>query len=296
MYGFLRILFSLASRLPFAFFYALSDLAFVLLYHVVKYRRSLVDQNLQIAFPEKTAAERSAIARSFYRNFTDTFAESIKLLSMSPQKAASYCEVDIASIQELAAQGKSIQVMVAHQFNWEYLHLVIPSVLKIPTYFLYRPIETPALEKIYFQFRSKGGGIPVSADEFGSQRSAIFSKPAALVLGADQNPGRVEKALWIPFFNRPAPFFMGPAKGAIQQGTAVAMLQLKRKQRGYYQLTGKVITENAATYSPAELTFLYKNEVERVIQEDPSNYLWSHRRWRHSWLPEYGPVYDVAQD
>lgn len=294
MYGLLRILFFLVSKLPFAFFYALSDLVFVLLYYVIKYRRSLVDQNLQIAFPDKTANERRAIARSFYRNFTDTFAESIKLLSLSPKKVADYCEVDISSIQELAAEGKSIQLMVAHQFNWEYLHLVLPTLLKIPTYFLYRPIETPALEKIYFQFRSKGGGFPVSADEFAAQRSAIFLKPVVLVLGADQNPGRVDKALWVPFFNRPAPFFMGPAKGAIQQSTAVAMLQLKRKQRGYYQLTGKVITENATNYSPEQLTFLYKNEVERVIQEDPSNYLWSHRRWRHSWQPEYRPIYDPA--
>lgn len=294
MYGLLRILFFLVSKLPFAFFYALSDLVFILLYYVIKYRRSLVDQNLQIAFPDKTANERRAIARSFYRNFTDTFAESIKLLSLSPKKVADYCEVDISSIQELAAEGKSIQLMVAHQFNWEYLHLVLPTLLKIPTYFLYRPIETPALEKIYFQFRSKGGGIPVSADEFAAQRSAIFLKPVVLVLGADQNPGRVDKALWVPFFNRPAPFFMGPAKGAIQQSTAVAMLQLKRKQRGYYQLTGKVITENATNYSPEQLTFLYKNEVERVIQEDPSNYLWSHRRWRHSWQPEYRPIYDPA--
>jgi KDO2-lipid IV(A) lauroyltransferase len=73
-------------------------------------------------------------------------------------------------------------------------------------------------------------------------------------------------------------------------------LQLKRKQRGHYQLTGKVITENATNYSPEQLTLLYKNEVERVIQEDPSNYLWSHRRWRHSWQPDYRPVYDPAQD
>lgn len=296
MYGLLRFFFFLVSKLPFAFFYAFSDLAFVLLYYVIQYRRSLVDQNLQIAFPDKTETERRAIARSFYRNFTDTFAESIKLLTLSPKKAAVYCEVDISSIQELAAEGKSIQVMVAHQFNWEYLHLVLPTVLKIPTYFLYRPIETPVLEKIYFQFRSKGGGIPVSADAFASQRSSIFSKTAALVLGADQNPGRVEKALWIPFFNRPAPFYMGPAKGAVQQGTAVAMLQLKRKQRGYYQLTGKVITKNAANYSPEQLTFLYKNEVERVIEEDPSNYLWSHRRWRHTWQPAYRPIYDPVQE
>lgn len=292
MYWPLRILFSLVSRLPSAFFYVLSDLGFTILYYLVKYRRALVDQNLEIAFPKMTAAERRIIAKSFYRNFTDTFVESIKLLSISPTEAATRCEVDIQSIQELANRGKFIQLMVAHQFNWEYIHLTIPSLLKVPVCFLYRPVETPALEKIYFKFRSRGGGIPISADEFASKRTTIFSKPAVLILGADQNPGSVEKALWLNFFNKPAPFFIGPAKGAVQHGTAVAMLQLKRKKRGYYQLIGKIITENAADYTPAQLTLLYKNEVERVIQEDPSNYLWSHRRWRHAWKPAYGPVYN----
>lgn len=292
MYRFLRVLFMTVSQLPFGFFYALSDLAFWVLFYVVKYRRPLVDQNLQIAFPTKTLAERNAIAKSFYRHFTDTFAESIKLLSISPAQAAMRCEVELSAIEALAVQGRSIQLMVAHQFNWEYLHLRIPNLLKVPVYFLYRSIETPVLEKIYREFRSKGGGTPISADEFVAQRKEIFAKPAVLVLGADQNPGRIEKALWLNFFNQPAPFFIGPAKGAIQQGAAVAMLQLQRIKRGHYRLTGKVITENAADHTPEQLTLLYKNEVERVVKEDSSNYLWSHRRWRHAWKPEYGPVYN----
>ena len=294
MYRLLRILLLTVSQLPFAFFYALSDLAFVILFHVLKYRRQVVDQNLQIAFPEKSFAERNAISKSFYRHFTDTFAESIKLLSFTPAQAATRFEVEISAIQDLASQGRSVQLMVAHQFNWEYIHLCIPQLLKVPVYFLYRPIETPALEKIYREFRSTGGGTPISADDFASQRNKIFAQPAVLVLGADQNPGRVEKALWLKFFTQPAPFFIGPAKGAIQQGAAVAMLQLQRLKRGHYRLTGKVITDDAADYTPEQLTLLYKNEVERVIKEDPSNYLWSHRRWRHQWKPEYGPVYADA--
>jgi KDO2-lipid IV(A) lauroyltransferase len=43
-------------------------------------------QNLEIAFPEKSEKERRTIARRFYRNFTDTIVESIKVLSMSEKE------------------------------------------------------------------------------------------------------------------------------------------------------------------------------------------------------------------
>jgi KDO2-lipid IV(A) lauroyltransferase len=43
--------------------------------------------NLAIAFPEKTVKERAKIARGFYRLFTDTMVETIKLISISRKKA-----------------------------------------------------------------------------------------------------------------------------------------------------------------------------------------------------------------
>jgi KDO2-lipid IV(A) lauroyltransferase len=48
------------------------------------------------------------------------------------------------------------------------------------------------------------------------------------------------------------------------------------------------LCEHPAQFSAEQLTFLYKSEVERVVKADPANYLWSHRRWRHVWQPEYG--------
>jgi len=33
------------------------------------------------------------------------------------------------------------------------------------------------------------------------------------------------------------------------------------------------------------------NELEKIIRADPANYLWSHRRWKYEYKPEYGEVY-----
>ena len=74
------------SLLPMQVLYLLSDILYFLLYHVVRYRKKVVMDNLSLAFPEKTAAERRAIARRFFRRFTDNWIESLKLLSISEKE------------------------------------------------------------------------------------------------------------------------------------------------------------------------------------------------------------------
>ena len=83
MYYLVYSLLYLLSLLPMWLLYGLSDSIAFLLYSVIRYRRGVVLSNLTIAFPEKTDAERLKIARRFYRNFTDNFIETIKLLSAS---------------------------------------------------------------------------------------------------------------------------------------------------------------------------------------------------------------------
>ncbi|NDD16677.1 MAG: lipid A biosynthesis acyltransferase, partial [Chitinophagia bacterium] len=83
MYLFIYILVYLFSLLPWRLLYIISDIIALLLQHVLKYRVKVVAQNLAIAFPQKTAKERQKIANEFYQQFTDSFIETFKLISIS---------------------------------------------------------------------------------------------------------------------------------------------------------------------------------------------------------------------
>ena len=278
----------LLSHLPFAFFHALSWGAARLLYYVIGYRKEVVLHNLAIAFPDLSEAKRKEIAKAFYLRFTDTFLESIKMLSLSNRQALRRVTLDLSVVEQLLNQGRSVQLMVAHQFNWEYINLTIPVALRHPFYFVYRPIGNKVIDQLYLWQRTRLGGNAVSADQFAEKRELIFSRPSVLALGADQNPGKPEKACWLPFFGTPAPFYTGPAKGAIQYNAAMVMLQMERTKRGHYRFTTHLLCEHPAQFSAEQLTLLYKCEVERIVKADPANYLWSHRRWRHVWQPAFG--------
>ena len=286
-----RLIFQLLSLLPFAFFHALASFTAFLLQYVLNYRRALIEQNIRQALPTISQEELHKIVKAFYRNFADTFTEAIKLMTLSQSRINKRCTVDLSVVQELLSKGKSVQMMAAHQFNWEYVNHVIPQALTSPYYFVYRTIQSPAFNQLFLYLRCKKGARAVAAEEFFQKRDEIFSQPAALILGADQNPSRPANARWMNFFGKPTPFHPGPAKGAIAYNAAMVMLRLQRKKRGYYHLDAQLITENAADFTVDQLTWLYKKEAERVILEDPTNYLWSHRRWRHEWNSTYDPIY-----
>jgi len=74
------------SKLPWFVLYGISDLLAFLTYYVFGYRKKVVLGNLAIAFPDKTVSERKEIAKQFYRNFSDTLAETIKMITASDEE------------------------------------------------------------------------------------------------------------------------------------------------------------------------------------------------------------------
>ena len=71
---------------PFWAIYCLSDLVFLLIYYVFRYRKTVVINNLKKAFPEKSEKEIATLSYKFYRNFADILVEGIKGISLSEKE------------------------------------------------------------------------------------------------------------------------------------------------------------------------------------------------------------------
>jgi len=290
MYYIVFPLLYLLSLLPLRVLYLFSDLAFWFIYRVKGYRKEIVLDNLAHAFPEKSAEEREKIARDFYHLFTDTFIETIKLISMGDKQVIRRGDTDVTYLNELIAKGYNIHIMAGHQFNWEFANLLYARHLSTPFVGVYAPIANKILNRVFFRTRKRYGTILISTKEFKGKMHQVFSKQYILALAADQNPSHPERAFWLTYFGRPAPFVTGPAKGAVKNNTAIVYVGFERLRRGYYRFKLIPITERAIDYTPEQLTVMYKKVLEKHIQDNPANYLWSHRRWRHQWKPEYGPL------
>lgn len=280
----------LVSLLPLRVLYLFGDFCYLLVFYVFKYRRDVVMNNLRIAFPEKTEKERLQIARKFYHNLIDTFIESIKFISISKKQLLRRSKGEFELLNGLIAKGYNIHVLAGHQFNWEFANLLYALNLSIPFVGLYMPISNKSLDKIFYNIRKRYGTILISAHEFTKKMHQVFTEQYMLALAADQNPGYPGNAFWVNFMGKPAPFVKGPSKGAVKHNTAVVYVGFYKVKRGHYMFRAKLLAENGASFTPEQLTILYKTELEKTIREDPPNYLWSHRRWKYEWKEEYGPI------
>lgn len=284
IYGF----FYLFSLLPFPVIYLFSDAIYFFMYHVFGYRRSVVRANLKIAFPDKTDKEINKISNKVYHNLTDTFMEIIKLFSMSDKTFEKRCQGDFTVVKELIQKGKSVQLHAGHQFNWEYGSLLMSKATKaIPSYAIYMPLKNKAMDRLFLKIRERYGTIFIKATEFREKRDLIFSEQFAFFLAADQNPGKPFESYWQNYFDKPAPFITGPEVGGIKNNTAIVFMRSRIVKRGHYVLECTEYTENAALTKPGEITGAFRDFLEKIIREEPHNYLWTHRRWKWDYKEEY---------
>lgn len=285
MYYIIYPIFYLLSLLPWRVLYLVSDAAYGLIYYVFGYRREVVMHNLSIAFPEKTEQERVRIAKDFYHNFTDTFIETIKLISVSDRSFSRRFTSNIEVINALYDTGRSAQMFTGHFFNWEFANLGFSKYAKLPLVVVYLPVANKGLNRIIVDLRKRYGSLMLSATEFRHKFKELTPPQYALGLAADQNPGSPDKAYWIPFFNRMTPFVPGPEKGAKTNNMICAFGHFYKVKRGYYHFELEVMTLSPNDFGEGQLTALYVQYLEKAIRKEPANYLWSHRRWKWEFDP-----------
>jgi len=290
MYYFVYGLLWLISLLPLRVLYVLSNGFYGLVFYVFKYRRDVVMKNLLIAFPEKTEKERIGIAKKFYHNLMDMFIETIKMISASDKFLAKRVKANWEAINAIYPSGKNVQVHLGHNFNWEWGNIVLVRETAFKILAVYMPIANKVFEKLFYKLRTRNGAIFLRATHMKEEFLPYQQTQYLLGLIADQNPGYPANAWWFNFFGRPTPFVKGPAKAAIANNTAVIFAFINKPRRGYYEATFSLAETNPEDFTEQELTEKFVRYLENIIRTYPDMWLWSHRRWKWEWKPEYGEI------
>jgi len=287
MYYLIYGLFYLLSLLPMRVLYFISDGIYVVVYYLLGYRKKVVMDNLEIAFPEKSNADRVKIAKAFYHNLLDSFIETIKLVSASSRFLEKRVTANWEVFEPLYKRGKSCQLHLGHTFNWEWGHHVLGSHTDYQVLVVYMPLTNPALEKIMYNLRVRHGNKFIAASNMSKSMETLKDTQYILGLVADQSPSNLSNAYWTNFFGRPTGFVAGPEKGARAGNLPVLFTQIIKPRRGHYHAILEVVCEDPSALEPGELTLLYARYMEKVIRRNPEMWLWSHRRWKRNFDPAY---------
>lgn len=274
----------LGSLLPFCVLYCISDLLAPLLYHVIRYRRKIVRQNIERSFPERTVRERRHIERRFYRFFCDYTVETIKLLTISEKEMRRRMKIFGAEEMDKTLEKKPFCfLMLGHYGNWEWISSVGLWSEKHCEQ-LYTPLHNHTLDKVFYKMRCRFGSENVPKRDvlraLVSQRRA--GTPYHIGFIADQSPRPESIHHRVTFLHQDTPTFTGAERLGKKFEAAAWFAHITRPRRGYYECHLEPLCEDMSVYRDYEFTELYMRRLEEEIREAPHLWLWSHNRWKHS--------------
>lgn len=273
----------LMSLLPMRVLYIFSDFLFYIFFYLVGYRKKVILNNLELAFPEKSIAELKQIRKRFYKHFVDLIVESIKAFTISQknlQKRYTYRNPEL--IDNITAKGKSIALMGAHQSNWEWS---IGMTLSVNTkcFGAYTKIGNKYFDKVIKKSRTKFGFIAYKTSETIKSMAHNFDNGihGLYLLLSDQSPQVHKTHYWREFMGVKVPIHTGAEMLAKKFDMAVVNYSIKKVKRGYFEVTFDLIAGNARDFENYEITDKYLEITERNINAQPEFYLWSHKRFKH---------------
>ena len=280
--------FYLISLLPFGVLYALSDVAYLLIYRLIGYRRVVVRNNLTTSFPEKNIDEIKDIERKFYHWFCDYFFESIKLLSTSNRELNRRLHVLNPEVHEQwFRQGRNTAAFLGHYCNWEWLSRVGKDMNQERRLCLiYDPLHSKPFDYLFLKIRTyPPTGVPTPKRDILRQLTEWKHQGILSLSGyiADQAPKWKNIHLWIPFLNHPhSPVFTGAERIARKMNNVIYYAKMSRPRRGYYEMEYMLITADPDSMAEGDITRHFFSMLEESIRLHPEFYLWTHNRWKRT--------------
>lgn len=266
---------------PYWLLYLRSDFYFFLVYHVAHYRRKVVRQNLLRSFPEKGLKEIKGIEKRFYRNLCDLVVETAKLSRMTRDEVIHRIVVTNPGVMtDLQDRNKSLFLAIPHSGNWEWFGKRMQTLSAHYPMAIYKKVQNAIFEQFMLELRTNFNGDMVESNTALRTLAHRTNQLVEVLVLADQSPMGQKSDYWTEFLHQETSWFIGLERMAKYLDFPVVFVAMKRTGRGRYEVTFHTITETPKETEKGFIMEQYARHIEHFIQEQPDNWLWSHRRWK----------------
>jgi KDO2-lipid IV(A) lauroyltransferase len=283
VYLFFRFFVFLFRIMPFWFIYAISNFVAFVLHRLAGYRLKVIRSNLGIAFPGMSAPEMDRVIKQFYRNLSDLLVESIKGFSLTEKQIRARFVVKNPEILiPYYQQNKSIIAVTGHTGNWEWGILAAPLCTEMTCVGLYKPLTNKRMDSYIKSNRCRNGSHLTSIYVTALSFERYINTSSLIMMVADQSPSNLRKSYWVNFFGKDTACLHGAEKYAKLYDLPVYYFTVHRFKRGHYEVEFFPVADRPREMPEGEITRRYMKLLEDYISHNPANWLWSHRRWKHS--------------
>jgi KDO2-lipid IV(A) lauroyltransferase len=283
VYALVRVLICAIQALPLSVCELLARRFGWLCWHVIRLRRQVVEENLAIAFPEKSPAEREQIALGMWRHLLLMVME----IAHAPRKVHRTNWRDHSSsprMKEVLARlidERPTVLISGHLGNFEVGGFLL-ALHGFQTHTIARPLDNPYLDKFVNRFRGSTGQHMLPKKGSSRAIALLLERGGTLVLLGDQHAG--SGACWVDFFGKPASTHKAVALFTLSGKAPTTVCAALRKSPLHIEM------QLADTVDPLDhdfrwgtiplLTAWYTKCLEDLIRQSPEQYWWVHRRWK----------------
>ena len=183
----------------------------------------------------------------------------------------------------LSKEGKGLIFVGGHYGNFEIIGYMI-GLFGFNVYSIARPLDNPFISKYLYGVREKAGQKIIDKKGAAELFDKVASSGATMGFIADQDAG--QKGLFVDFFGRKASTYKSIGLLAITNNIPIAIGYGRRIDNRFFFEMGvtRIIFPNEWADKDDPLRWVtaeYTKAIEEFVREDPSQYWWIHRRWKH---------------
>lgn len=276
----LVIVSAIGRRVPLRLGQSLGRALGTLAYHVVRRERRKALANLGIAFPDWSQTKRREVTRAMFRHLGMMVFELAWMPNLTQELRERTTVVDgFDRVMNIIDSGRGVIIFTAHCGNWEWLSY-ITGMFGRPVSVLQRERDQPEMNRYITELRARAGVRTIDRGSASSARDMIqaVKRGGILAFVIDQNI-RTE-SVKVPFFGKPAPTPLGPAKFAVRTEAVVVPAVIERLADGRHHARFLEPIQCKRDDDPVALLARVTLDVEAQIRRVPEQWVWMHDRWR----------------
>jgi Kdo2-lipid IVA lauroyltransferase/acyltransferase len=240
--------------------------------------RRVARRNLELAFPDRSAAEREAIVDQVFQSLARMLWTFVRLPRIHANNVSEWIRYDgLEHFLDAKQQGHGVLFATAHLGNWE-LSAFAHALMTEPMDIVVRPLDNPGVDKIVEERRTLSGNRVIGKWDAARPILRALAANRAVGILMDQNTS-LDEGVFVNFFGTQACANVAFAKIAARTGAPVIPgFALWSDQEQRYIL--KFYPPLSMTGDAEEDTQSLHSVLEQVIREHPGQWLWIHRRWK----------------
>jgi KDO2-lipid IV(A) lauroyltransferase len=255
-----------------------------LAYHLHPRLRRVGMRNLELAFPEKSVAERRKILRGVYRSLGRLLAEFCLFPSYSTANVSRIATYQgFENFEAAEKRGRGVLFLTGHFGGWE-IGSFFHSLQGHPMRIVVRPIDNPFVDALVTRYRTLHGNSLIGKQGFARGLLAAMenNETVGILMDTNMTP---PQGVFVDFFGIPACTAVGIARVALHTNAAVVPAftiwdAVLRKYRVEFAPAVELVRSGDTEADAVANTAQFNRIFEEYVRKYPDQWLWVHRRWK----------------